>query len=724
MMKILVLKVFIIVLFIIKILHVQAQTWPPTDMQGSGTESSPWEIVTAAHLKALADYVNVSSSNGYSTQGKFYKLMNNLDLTDYSSGSGWEPIKGFQGNFDGNNKIVKNLTINRPTEDEIGLFGRIGYSLGGVAQTIQNLGIENCNIKGKKDVGGLIGIIYVLMGNVNVTILNCHVVGNVAGIDNIGGLAGYDCGYGTFSDCYVTGNIIGNDYVGGLVGRGTTISNCHASCNVTGNSYVGGLIGHGNTIVKSYATGNISSSGNGSVGGLAGYGASISECYATGNVSVSNGTYNSSIGGLAGGGLTISNCYATGNVKGEKSNFVGGLVGMTYVSISNCYTSGNISSTGYNCYVGGIVGFSNGSIKNCIGANDSVTTTYSGCKRIDRISGYGSGQNCYALNTMALLENGNNVSFSLGCSGIDKSLSALRTLSFYTTPSNWSDGAWSITVPSGIWNICNGVLLPHLRYQNINCPPFVSITSITGVPTTAIIYTPLALTGTIAPNNATNKNITWNIKSEGGTGATITGSILEATASGMVIITATIECGISPIENYTKDFTISVTKALQTAPDPPTLASSTSTSITLNTISGCEYCRDNGNWQISPIFTELTPNTSYTFTQRKAETETHLASQASIVAQFKTEEDVGINDYLFGNISVLPNPTTGELQIQSSKFKVQSVEVFDPFGRNLKPQTSNLKPHTSINISNLSAGIYFLKITTETGIVSKKIIKN
>jgi len=75
------------------------------------------------------------------------------------------------------------------------------------------------------------------------------------------------------------------------------------------------------------------------------------------------------------------------------------------------------------------------------------------------------------------------------------------------------------------------------------------------------------------------------------------------------------------------------------------------------------------------------------------------------------------------NIQIFPNPTTGELQIQSSKFKVQNVEIYDVYGRNLTPQTPYPTPLTTINISHLHSGIYFVKITTDVGVVVKKVVK-
>ncbi len=82
------------------------------------------------------------------------------------------------------------------------------------------------------------------------------------------------------------------------------------------------------------------------------------------------------------------------------------------------------------------------------------------------------------------------------------------------------------------------------------------------------------------------------------------------------------------------DFTTD--KAPQDAPSPPTLNRKTEVSITLNSISNGEYRRGSGAWQDSTIFSGLSPNQSYSFTQRYKETATHLASPASNSANFST----------------------------------------------------------------------------------------
>jgi len=84
-----------------------------------------------------------------------------------------------------------------------------------------------------------------------------------------------------------------------------------------------------------------------------------------------------------------------------------------------------------------------------------------------------------------------------------------------------------------------------------------------------------------------------------------------------------------------------------------------------------------------------------------------------------------IDENLMHQVILFPNPTTGELQIQSSKFKVQSVEIFDIYGKsqNVKSKKQITESEIWIDILHLPAGVYFIKVNTEQGVFVKKIIK-
>ena len=183
-----------------------------------------------------------------------YILMNDLDL----SGINWDPIgEGsplsggsicFTGIFDGNGHTINNLTINKPDEDTVGLFGSIGDGA-----EIKNLGLVDVDIYGGDTVGAIAA--YNVGSTGNTLITNCFVTGNVAGTGNnsIGGICGAVAGSATISNSYVNVDVIGEGAfhsVGGIAGAvilSAKVSNCYALGNATGGIYVGGIVGMSNT---------------------------------------------------------------------------------------------------------------------------------------------------------------------------------------------------------------------------------------------------------------------------------------------------------------------------------------------------------------------------------------------------------------------------------------------------------------------------------------------
>jgi len=97
--------------------------------------------------------------------------------------------------------------------------------------------------------------------------------------------------------------------------------------------------------------------------------------------------------------------------------------------------------------------------------------------------------------------------------------------------------------------------------------------------------------------------------------------------------------------------------------------------------------------------------------------------------------NVGIDDFRFtsDDLRIYPNPTTGELRISTAggeqggwnnyELKIKGIEVFDIYGRALLSFASLISLETTINISELPTGIYFLRITTEQGEVMRKVVK-
>jgi uncharacterized repeat protein (TIGR01451 family) len=83
----------------------------------------------------------------------------------------------------------------------------------------------------------------------------------------------------------------------------------------------------------------------------------------------------------------------------------------------------------------------------------------------------------------------------------------------------------------------------------------------------------------------------------------------------------------------------------------------------------------------------------------------------------------GIETLSEDDVVIYPNPARDELIVQSSKFKVQSVEVVDVVGKVLQSQESRTRNQVNVNVSSLAPGIYFVRVKGEKGIVVRRVVK-
>lgn len=92
---------------------------------------------------------------------------------------------------------------------------------------------------------------------------------------------------------------------------------------------------------------------------------------------------------------------------------------------------------------------------------------------------------------------------------------------------------------------------------------------------------------------------------------------------------------------------------------------------------------------------------------------------------FKLDGITGIEEYGFGNgISVYPNPSTGVVNIsiiQPESLKIKELLIYNILGESILSQ-KNLPSLYQIDLSEETNGIYFIKLSTEKGTASKKII--
>jgi len=138
------------------------------------------------------------------------------------------------------------------------------------------------------------------------------------------------------------------------------------------------------------------------------------------------------------------------------------------------------------------------------------------------------------------------------------------------------------------------------------------------------------------------------------------------------------------------------------------------------------YRPQNGQWISATSSTNqysvsgLAAETSYEV-QVQADCGDNNLSEWSDLLTVTTLVD-GLNSYLLNSIAIFPNPANDYVMVQSSRFNVQSVEVIDVYGKVINTVNVVDNP-TRINVSCLANGMYFVRVTTDAGSVTKTFVK-
>lgn len=116
------------------------------------------------------------------------------------------------------------------------------------------------------------------------------------------------------------------------------------------------------------------------------------------------------------------------------------------------------------------------------------------------------------------------------------------------------------------------------------------------------------------------------------------------------------------------------------------------------------------------ITTDLSQE-NYTF---KAEKGTY---NSRFTLQFRSNEVLGDTTTALEKITVYPNPTSNILNIVSPEAKVSTLEIYDVSGRRLQNLDLSTSTHYQVDMTTLQSAIYFVKISTDMGSITKQIIK-
>jgi hypothetical protein len=360
---------------------------------GNGSVERPYKVCNEWQMNQIGE-VNAASALSSSS----FKLMNDLDmnktdflgpyekpscvgvvnsiLRDHHNLNSLDKIissdcssaasvgSGYQGNFNGNGKTIKNARILASSADKLGFVRKLNLG------TIKNLTFQNLEVSGGSNVGGIAGEVIGVNTQSSIIKNIWQTNGQVEAESNSGA---------------------GGSYVGGVAGQTNPfiiIKNVHLdNVRVRGKDYVAGLVGSNNgKIDKSHFRGDVENQdGSGSIiGGLVannGSSATISNSYSEGQIfSLLPNT-----GGIAGANFgAVSSVYSSMSIQVKSSianAAVGGIIGVknSVATLTNAFFDGVIrpSLSGASPQIGGVVGSNSGS--NGVNCYTTHPTPGAGC---------------------------------------------------------------------------------------------------------------------------------------------------------------------------------------------------------------------------------------------------------------------------------------------------------------------------------------------------------
>ncbi|HXU27800.1 MAG TPA: T9SS type A sorting domain-containing protein, partial [Bacteroidia bacterium] len=77
-------------------------------------------------------------------------------------------------------------------------------------------------------------------------------------------------------------------------------------------------------------------------------------------------------------------------------------------------------------------------------------------------------------------------------------------------------------------------------------------------------------------------------------------------------------------------------------------------------------------------------------------------------------------------VNLFPNPAADKLVVSLNNAKATKgqIEIYDVIGKKVKSLNDvDFTSHVSINVSDLNQGGYFVKVSTPTGVITKKFLK-
>lgn len=300
-------------------------------------------IQSAAEFLSFAE----SCSRDIYSVGKTFVLEANIDL----AGLPFSPVPYFAGSFDGKNHTVSGFRFSADGSRQ-GLFRVVA----------EGAEISNLRVEGSVEPGGTAVDIGGIAGSNYGSIRSCSFHGSVSGIENVGGIVGYNQSNATVSDCSFRGNLTGEHQAGGIAGQNDgTLTSCVNMGDIntvaitptdTGGSLFGGTAHFDISQLSEEEFLNLTN-----IGGIAGCSTGIVDnCRNDAPVGYHSTGYN--VGGICGKSSGfVALCRNNAEINGRRD--VGGIVGQLIPFSDWDLTSGKLDALSWqitvlNSYLNGM----------------------------------------------------------------------------------------------------------------------------------------------------------------------------------------------------------------------------------------------------------------------------------------------------------------------------------------------------------------------------------
>ena len=302
-----------------------------------------------------------------------------------------------------------------------------------------------------------------------------------------------------------------------------------------------------------------------------------------------------------------------------------------------------------------------------------------------------------------------------------------------------------IGVPSGYSESCTYWVDDVVVNYADTTGPVVTDPTVTTAAATNISQTGATLNGSITnPDNVTitAKGFEWRATAGGAyTPVTVTGATLTHALTGLTANTGyTFRAFITFNGNTVYGNELTFTTLPDDTPEPCDAPTGLDTTLVANEVIGItwdananvsswnvHYRPENGEWTSA-----TTTNNGYTITGLTGNTTYEIQVQANCgdgnlsdwsASLFVTTKNVGINSWLESSVTLYPNPAREYVDIRvDGDVNMTSMEVYDVYGK-LINTVNVIENPARINVSGLANGMYFVRVTTEQGAVTKTFVK-